>query len=77
MRVNKRFKKKLFVSNCSNASYGDNALKPDMSENEYNVEKNELLESLKKMASQRELIEKETIKQSSKRCLPLSFRTLF
>lgn len=63
--VNKRFKKKLFVTNCSNASYGDNALKPDMSENEFNIEKNELLDSLKKMAIQREVIERETIKQSS------------
>lgn len=62
---NKRFKKKLFVVNDSSASYGKNASKPDMNEEEYNIEKLEIIESLKKMAKQRKIIERETINQSS------------
>lgn len=48
---NKRYKKKLFGVNDSNASYGENAMKPDMSENEYNIEKMEVIESMKKVAA--------------------------
>ncbi|XP_060875891.1 uncharacterized protein LOC132949126 [Metopolophium dirhodum] len=46
---NKRFKKKLFGVNDSNASYGENSMKPDMNENEYNIEKLEVIESMKKI----------------------------
>jgi len=62
---NKRFKKKLFGVNDSNASYGVNAMKPDMNENEYNIEKLEVIESMKKVAAQREVIERQTVNQSS------------
>jgi len=46
LAVHKRYQKKLFSD--SNPSYGENALKPDISQEEYDIEKNELIESLKK-----------------------------
>lgn len=65
LAVHNRYKKKLFINSDSNPSYGENALKPDISQEEYDIEKNELIESLKKMANQRKIIERETIKQNT------------
>lgn len=51
--------------NDSNASYEENAMKSDKSENEYNIKKMEVIESMKKVAAQREVIERQTVNQSS------------
>ncbi|KAE9522691.1 hypothetical protein AGLY_016913 [Aphis glycines] len=45
-------------------SYGENSQKPDMTEEQYEEEKNNVLQLLKEMSANRKIIERETIEQS-------------
>jgi len=61
----KTYRKKLkFRSDNIDPSYGENSQKPDMTEEQYEEEKNNVLQLLKEMSANRKIIERETIEQS-------------
>ena len=53
-----------FQSDNIDPSYGEHSQKPDMTEEEYEEEKNNVLQLLKEMSANRKIIERETIEQS-------------
>ena len=62
----KTYRKKLkYVNDSADPSYGDNAQKPDMTENEYEEEKKIFLNNLKIIADNRINIERETVDQTN------------
>ncbi|KAL5246402.1 hypothetical protein ACI65C_013810 [Semiaphis heraclei] len=61
----KTYRKKLkFRSDNIDPSYGENSQKPDMTEEQYEEEKNNVLQLLKEMSAYRKIIERKTIEQS-------------
>lgn len=62
-KKNKRFKKSLFKTNVPDLSYGDNASKPDMDPDEYLLQKEEIIKSMKEISIRREEINLKTIDQ--------------
>jgi len=61
----KSYRKKLkFQSDNIDPSYGEHSQKPDMTEEEYEEEENNVLQLLKEMSANRKIIERETIEQS-------------
>jgi len=62
----KTYRKKLkYVNDSADPSYGNNAQKPDMTENEYEEEKKFFLNNLKIIADNRINIERETVDQTN------------
>lgn len=59
----KRFRKQLFKNNTTDISYGNDASKPDMDEEEFSKQKEEVLNEMRSLVKKREEIERHTIDQ--------------
>jgi len=61
----KSYRKKLKYSNKNvDPSYGENSQKPDMTNEQFDEEKENILQLLKEMSVNRDKIEEETVEQS-------------